>query len=292
MPASTPLRLSLALLLAAAMPAGAEVRPAVYARFGPLMDDSHWTVETGPLECRLSQDLARLGRASFVTTGTGLFALRLQLERRLGARRVALAAEPPPWKHDTGPRPVAELDLASSGNTLEIDGAPALRLFSELEAGMLARLSFPAADEAQGVTMRLSAVNFRPALAEFLHCRDGLLPYGFDDVRRTVLHFASDSTELSPDAIHALERIAAYSQADKRVLRIEVDSYSDARGRRRYNRMISKRRAKAVRTYLTDKGLPADRIRVTVFGERHPVQSNRTAEGRAQNRRVVVTLQR
>lgn len=292
MPTSTPLRVSLALLLAAALPAGAEVLPAVYARFGPLMDDSHWTVETGPLECRLSQDLARLGRASFVTTGTGLFALRLHLERRLGARRVALAAEPPPWRHDTGPRPVAEVDLTPAGNTLEIDGAPALRLFSELEAGMLARLSFPAAGDAQGVAVRLSAVNFRPALAEFLRCRAGLLPYGFDDVKHTVVHFDTDSAELSLDAIHTLDRIATYSQADQRVLRIEVDGYTDARGRRRYNRGLSERRAKAVRAYLTKKGLPAARVRLTAFGEGHPVQDNRTADGRAQNRRVVVTLKR
>jgi outer membrane protein OmpA-like peptidoglycan-associated protein len=86
-----------------------------------------------------------------------------------------------------------------------------------------------------------------------------------------------------------LDAIAAYVRHDKS-LSVRVDGHADSRGRRRYNFLLSKRRALAVRRYLAARGVKSSRIRIRYFGERKPRQSNRSKRGRAANRRVLVVI--
>jgi outer membrane protein OmpA-like peptidoglycan-associated protein len=53
---------------------------------------------------------------------------------------------------------------------------------------------------------------------------------------------------------------------------------------------LSKKRADAVKTRLEAQGIAADRIATKGFGESNPVASNDTAEGKAQNRRIEVKI--
>jgi OmpA-OmpF porin, OOP family len=69
----------------------------------------------------------------------------------------------------------------------------------------------------------------------------------------------------------------------------EVNGYTDSTGDEAYNLGLSKRRAQAVADYVKSKGVNlGDRFVVQGFGEAHPVATNDTKEGRAQNRRVVL----
>jgi OOP family OmpA-OmpF porin len=65
-----------------------------------------------------------------------------------------------------------------------------------------------------------------------------------------------------------------------------AEGYTDDIGSDIYNEQLSLRRAKAVRDYLTRGGIAPGRISVEGFGKSHPVASNATPDGRAQNRRV------
>jgi OmpA-OmpF porin, OOP family len=56
-----------------------------------------------------------------------------------------------------------------------------------------------------------------------------------------------------------------------------------------YNLKLSERRANAVRDYMVSRGIDTSRITTTGFGKADPVASNKTAEGRAKNRRVEIT---
>ena len=69
-------------------------------------------------------------------------------------------------------------------------------------------------------------------------------------------------------------------------VKVYVNGYCDAIGTRAYNLRLSQRRAEAVATYLEDKGIPASQLIPQGFGKTHFVATNRTAAGRAQNRRV------
>ncbi len=69
-------------------------------------------------------------------------------------------------------------------------------------------------------------------------------------------------------------------------LRIMIEGHTSSEGTREHNMSLSKRRARSVATYLTDKGVPADRIETEGFGPDRPVASNDTEEDRAKNRRI------
>ena len=71
---------------------------------------------------------------------------------------------------------------------------------------------------------------------------------------------------------------------------IEVAGHTDSVGETAYNQALSERRASAVAQYLTSKGVKQERVITIGGGENHPVASNDTDAGRAQNRRVELTL--
>ncbi|MCC7007161.1 MAG: DUF11 domain-containing protein, partial [Ottowia sp.] len=71
---------------------------------------------------------------------------------------------------------------------------------------------------------------------------------------------------------------------------IAITGHTDWIGTHEYNQKLSMRRAMAVDHYLSAKGLDVQRLYVQGKGKTQPVADNRTAEGRAKNRRVVVEL--
>jgi OOP family OmpA-OmpF porin len=61
-------------------------------------------------------------------------------------------------------------------------------------------------------------------------------------------------------------------------------------GTDQYNQNLSERRAAAVNAYLTKRGVDSSRITTKGFGESKPIADNKTAEGRAKNRRVEIKV--
>ena len=104
--------------------------------------------------------------------------------------------------------------------------------------------------------------------------------------------FASDEAELLPAAARQLDAVAealADQPGDQEIL---VEGHADNKGPETYNQDLSLARAEAVRSYLGRRGVDPSHIRAVGFGETSPVASNRTAEGRADNRRVEIVLPR
>lgn len=71
---------------------------------------------------------------------------------------------------------------------------------------------------------------------------------------------------------------------------IDVAGHADATGPDAYNQTLSERRAVSVADYLISRGVLRDRLYVVGYGETRPIASNATEAGRAQNRRVEITL--
>ena len=71
-----------------------------------------------------------------------------------------------------------------------------------------------------------------------------------------------------------------------------VEGHTDSRGSVSYNQGLSQRRADAVRDYLVQRGYPADRIQSRGKGKGSPIADNASAEGRANNRRVEIIIER
>ncbi|MBZ4336464.1 MULTISPECIES: OmpA family protein [unclassified Corallococcus] len=102
--------------------------------------------------------------------------------------------------------------------------------------------------------------------------------------------FATNATELLPAARDRLSEVATALKESKNPLLIE--GHTDSRGSEDYNDQLSERRAESVRNFLVNQGVPADRIQIRGMGENRPVASNSTAEGRANNRRVEIVVER
>ena len=71
---------------------------------------------------------------------------------------------------------------------------------------------------------------------------------------------------------------------------VEVAGHTDSVGTDAYNQALSERRANSVAAYLGRKGVMQQRMIMVGAGETRPVASNDTDAGRAQNRRVEITL--
>ncbi len=71
---------------------------------------------------------------------------------------------------------------------------------------------------------------------------------------------------------------------------IDIAGHTDSTGADTYNQDLSVRRANAVKNFLIDQGIDPRVMSTIGYGESRPIADNRTSEGRAQNRRVEVTL--
>lgn len=103
--------------------------------------------------------------------------------------------------------------------------------------------------------------------------------------------FAFDSAELTPAAMATLDTVVEKLKGAD-VLAIKVDGHTDSVGSDAYNQGLSERRAASVVDYLFSQGVPADKLTSHGFGESKPLADNGTDEGRAQNRRVEIHIDR
>jgi len=101
--------------------------------------------------------------------------------------------------------------------------------------------------------------------------------------------FASNGRNLKSDFYEVLNSVALVLEEFEKTI-IVVAGYTDSQGSESYNQQLSEDRAKAVADYLKTKKITPARFEIVGFGERNPIADNSTAEGRAQNRRVELTL--
>jgi len=101
--------------------------------------------------------------------------------------------------------------------------------------------------------------------------------------------FDFNSASLKASAYDSLNAYADYMK-DVADSDVKVIGHTDSTGPEAYNQKLSERRAGAVKTYLEEQGIAADRISAEGKGETAPIASNATPEGRAENRRVEVQI--
>ena len=101
--------------------------------------------------------------------------------------------------------------------------------------------------------------------------------------------FAHDDATLNSAFLGSLNQLAATMRQYGETT-IVVAGHTDSTGQAAYNQALSERRAAAVRNYLVSQGVSPSRIQTVGYGMRQPVASNATEAGRAQNRRVELTI--
>lgn len=123
-----------------------------------------------------------------------------------------------------------------------------------------------------------------PVIAMISH-EDSL---AIDFIAHNVL-FNSSSDQFRDSSYAALDSLAARLLAHP-AWHLTIEGHTDSSGIPAKNRLLSQRRADAIRSYLLTKGVTPDRLTAIGYGSTRPVADNRTVAGRAANRRVELKL--
>ena len=254
-----------------------------------------WAPSAGKLHCSLSHDIPLYGRAVFARSAGHALGFRMDVKQ--GARRegdrARLRSLPPGWRHAEDGLDLGEIEVRRGNTPFQLGEPLARRMLAELQKGMSPTFSYRDwADARDLVSVSLPGVNFRQAMEAFTTCLAELPVYDFADYRETVVHFAPGNEALNPKARQRLDAIAKYLSTDPTVKKILIEGHTDDIGQYRDNDKLGQRRSLAIRNYLQAAGVPAAKFELRSFGERRPVYTNTTDEGRARNRRARVTLLR
>ena len=106
----------------------------------------------------------------------------------------------------------------------------------------------------------------------------------FEDV-----HFDFDRYSLRPEATRALDE-AIRTLKENADLNLEIEGHTCNIGTAEYNLALGERRANAVREYLAQNGIGADRLRTVSYGEERPKHDNSREETRRLNRRAALLV--
>ena len=102
------------------------------------------------------------------------------------------------------------------------------------------------------------------------------------------IFFATGSAKLLPKSYKSLNEVAKIL-ADNPSYKLDIDGYTDNVGKADKNQKLSEDRAKSVLAYLKSKGVDEVKMNATGYGQEKPLADNKTAAGRAKNRRVEMT---
>ncbi len=110
------------------------------------------------------------------------------------------------------------------------------------------------------------------------------------DKMTLLLHFDFDKAIIKdidiPQLKKAVEFVKKYPQS-----KVSLEGHTDSIGTEQYNQKLSEKRADAVKKYLLKEGACTEsKISAKGYGELNPVDTNKTKEGRANNRRVEVLI--
>ena len=149
-------------------------------------------------------------------------------------------------------------------------------------------------DESRQYKVRVAQLGYETALQDVRYVGDSIL-LSLQPIKkgRTIvvhhLYYATNETRILPKSESALVDLSEFMRENPNI-RIRIVGHTDNVGTEQANQILSQGRADALRDELVARGIEADRIETLGKGEKEPVASNDTEEGRALNRRVEFTI--
>lgn len=273
--------------------------PSVFAlekQYVATPQQSTWQmVANTPLECRLVHPIPNYGEAVFSSYASKKINLDLELKmkRPMGQTRdVSLISMPPAWRPGDSADRITNIRFFQQFDGY-VGGQTAWNVLGELEKGRYPTFSYQEwQSRDERVEVALSSVLFQRSYNVFSDCIANLLPYSFEDIAFTILHYDRTSVELNKQSQKRLAQIAEYIRHNQDIDLVLVSTYTDAEDSKSASQNLSERRAEVLQNYFKSLGLPEDRIRVQGYGKRRPVDDNASPIGKDRNRRVVISLGR
>lgn len=104
------------------------------------------------------------------------------------------------------------------------------------------------------------------------------------------LEFATGKDLIKPVSLPSLNALAKLLVVHQEDWQLKLDGHTDNEGTEESNMILSEKRAKAVQSYLSKKGVPVKNISTAWFGQSKPLADNATPQGRKKNRRVEMAI--
>ncbi|MFA0441635.1 flagellar protein MotY [Vibrio sp. 10N.286.49.B1] len=273
-----------------------QAEAAIEKRYVATPTQSQWEmVINTPLECQLVHPIPNFGDAQFTSKAGKKMNLdfELKMRRAMGeTRNVSLVSMPPPWRPGDSADRISNLQFFRQFDGY-VGGQAAWSLLSELEKGRYPTFSYQdwqSRDER--IEVALSSVLFQAKYNVFSQCIANLLPYSFEDISFTILHYDANSEQLNKTSQHRLQQIAEYVRFNQNIDLVLVSTYTDSAESKSESQQLSDKRALILQDYFQSLGLPKDRIQVQGYGKRRPIADNSSPIGKAKNQRVVISFGR
>jgi OOP family OmpA-OmpF porin len=100
------------------------------------------------------------------------------------------------------------------------------------------------------------------------------------------VQFETESATLVERSKQLLDDVARELADHPEIRKVQIEGHTDAVASKKHNMKLSQDRVASVKAYLLSKGVEGKRLSTKAFGETKPIGSNKTEDGRAQNRRV------
>ena len=144
--------------------------------------------------------------------------------------------------------------------------------------------------QAHGYRMLKETVKIVAHDTEVLHliAKESKVTYDLEVIDK--VFFKTNSHIIDERSHTLLDEVAEILNHHQRIELVHVEGHTDSQGDDAYNKKLSQDRADEVMGYLISKGVAADRLDATGFGEEQPIDSNDTVEGRHNNRRVIFRI--
>jgi outer membrane protein OmpA-like peptidoglycan-associated protein len=144
--------------------------------------------------------------------------------------------------------------------------------------------------------IKITAVGYLPLtlmVDQLIHLKEPLMltpaSKGSSMVLEQVLFQKGTAEILDDNSMEFISSLADFLKANPTV-KVLLAGHTDNMGNAQLNKKLSLERASAIRTYLVDKGVDFERIRIAGWGGMKPISSNKTEEGRILNRRVEMVI--
>lgn len=253
-----------------------------------------WKLEDSKTMCVIRQNIPEWGNVEYFMQASKEHELELTLNPYHAfenVRSMLFRSEAPSWKPG-----VADVNLGETkiyrGFPGYLKGKDAWHSISSLENGNMAVFIYRDDNyyKDQDIKVMINPYNFKMIYRRFLKCTAQLLPYSFNDIKYTMLHFEDKSTKLTEYSLKRLEQIAEYVSGDNQYFEVSITVHTDSPGELDENQKVTDDQAAVIKKFFTDKGFSEDKINVVSFGELDSAVVNDTDVKRGVNRRVLIEI--